>query len=400
MTTLIPLSLSPQYVSDWGTWEALREFLQNMIDRGSSQVEYHSDGVTIRSDGGTLSRQHLLLGNSSKRDDASTIGSYGEGFKLALLVLLRSGKEVSIQNGADRWTPVFCQHPDLQAQCLGIEIEEGVFSEHLDSVIVSVFNLSHTEVEEAQDRYISKEEVKRIAEGCYDNSYYWRDHGRSKLYVGGLFVCELDKGYKLNYNFAPNVLHLDRDRQQVCTFNLSLEATKLIAFSGNTELLAELADEAADDISDYAYVTESSYSGIDVSLSDEISSRATTTFVKKHGEKAYPINNQWDEKRKRIQVNKAIDSGLVPVVIRAGYYKLLNENVTNKDFSKVVAFDLAAEIKQYFEENKQHIRGKARKRLEQIIENYERSEGRVELKPAVQAQVNYDENSFLDDIPF
>ena len=102
MTSKYELPLSTSYVEHWGINEALREFFQNAIDQGNYDYEYDNqiNELTIVNHDSFLDRSTLLLGESSKRDNKSNIGSYGEGYKIATLVLLREGYEVKIENNA------------------------------------------------------------------------------------------------------------------------------------------------------------------------------------------------------------------------------------------------------------------------------------------------------------
>ena len=101
MTRKYELSIATTYVENWGVFEALRELFQNAIDQGD--WEYHYDPVakelSIINHNDTLDTDSLLLGNTSKRNDGSKIGEFGEGYKLAVLALLRDGYEVTFYNG-------------------------------------------------------------------------------------------------------------------------------------------------------------------------------------------------------------------------------------------------------------------------------------------------------------
>lgn len=397
----IYLSLSPDYVSKWGVWEAVRELLQNAIDTKDYQINADRDNfkLSIVSKGGLLEKSTLLLGNSSKRNDNSTIGTYGEGFKLALLVLLREGKKVHLKNGADIWHASFTQHPILDSKCLTINIEENVIENNDDTVIFEIEGIGASEFEDIESKVLDKDFSKN-ALGEYKGSYYW-DKLRSekaKLYVGGLFVCELEDGYELSYNFAPNVLHLDRDRQQVSSFDLSWEATLLISKSDNPELLAELADMGAKDVSDYVDVSSNGYSS--TSVSDKIKEASSRQFVKTHGEKAYPINSSWEEKKKRIQSVKAIDAGMIPVTISNGYYKMIDKSITEKDVSNYSEFNLSSAIRDFYAENKNQLRGKPRKKLEEILEILDLYEGNRALPEEKARLVVKDDEVIDNDIPF
>jgi hypothetical protein len=48
-----------------------------------------------------------LLGTTSKAGNKDAIGSFGEGYKIAMLVLTREEYIVEIDNGEKRWTPEF-----------------------------------------------------------------------------------------------------------------------------------------------------------------------------------------------------------------------------------------------------------------------------------------------------
>ena len=95
-TKVYPLSLTRGYVVSWGLREAVREIIQNALD-SDSDFGYAIDGdtLTVISRYASLSPQTLLLGSSNKGGDISSIGQFGEGYKLALLVLTRDGLPVT-----------------------------------------------------------------------------------------------------------------------------------------------------------------------------------------------------------------------------------------------------------------------------------------------------------------
>ena len=101
----VKLTITPTYVSHWSWWEGARELIQNAIDSGDHDVNFIKDSICIDSYGGKLPIQSLLLGKTSKEDDETKIGKYGEGMKLAFLCLLREGADVTMWNGKDVWKP-------------------------------------------------------------------------------------------------------------------------------------------------------------------------------------------------------------------------------------------------------------------------------------------------------
>lgn len=396
--SLIHLTISRNYVSTWGIWEAVREIVQNAYDTKTHKINYDFNKMTVNTNSGILDRRNLLLGISSKRDDNDSIGTYGEGFKLALLVLLREGRQVVIKNGNDRWTPVFSYHEQLQDECLAIQIDENVYEDHDGQVTYEIFDLSDEEILDIQEKTLYQFDKNKV-EAYHDKSFCWyKDDNSGKLYVGGLYVCDLDPGYLLSYNFAPNILELDRDRKSVSSFYLSLEGTKMIVLSGNTELISDLADAGSDDVSDFYNVDHSYHSGVTTTIKNDLKSVVTKNFVSKYGLNAYPINANSNEKEKRVQTIKAMDAGLIPVVIRAGYYNMLESSITEQRISSYKSFNVSDEIVKFFEDNKSQLRGKPRRALEQLIEKIELYEGKRELPKEVVEKVVIDKE--LDDIPF
>ena len=74
------ITLSPNYVNNWGIKEAIREILQNAIDSDKNgnemSVEYdrNNQELKISSKGASLSAKDLILGCSSKEEQDGMIG--------------------------------------------------------------------------------------------------------------------------------------------------------------------------------------------------------------------------------------------------------------------------------------------------------------------------------------
>ncbi|MEV4708208.1 ATP-binding protein [Actinoplanes sp. NPDC049316] len=95
-TTAMPASvdtlaypISPEYVKSWTPVRALCELIANALDEDPGAHVGWADGVlTISDDGPGIPEEGLVLGYSTKTD--AQIGQFGEGKKLACLVLARS----------------------------------------------------------------------------------------------------------------------------------------------------------------------------------------------------------------------------------------------------------------------------------------------------------------------
>ena len=104
MTKRFELGLAKDYISDWTVSNAIREFMQNAIDQANGRpdnaysVEYNEDlqELRIANKASVLEKSTLLLGTTTKGVD--DIGGFGEGYKLACLVMLRNGIKVSFEN--------------------------------------------------------------------------------------------------------------------------------------------------------------------------------------------------------------------------------------------------------------------------------------------------------------
>lgn len=352
----IHLPISTNYVNHWGFWDATREILQNAIDTKDFKVtKMESSGILkIESYAGKLDLASLMLGESSKRDDTSTIGKFGEGYKLALLVLCREGYEVLIKNGHDCWRVKIEKHPQMGVECLAIEIIEGTYSDEDDDAVSFIINgLESQHFNLIRDNFIDPNDVdpgftyglEVIAEN--KGSYCLEIPAAKKVFVGGLFVCDLGTGYHYSYNFSPDVLPLDRDRNKVESFYLQKEATSILANSGNIEILIELASQKAKDVSDYYTVAESRGSfGSSEGYEKATVDIAIKAFVKSNGDKAYPINESETQERIKLTSERCVDVGLVPVLVKPLLFDILKieykdklgvQNITGKISDAIIA---------------------------------------------------------------
>tara|TARA_R110000851_G_scaffold162557_1_gene306411 strand:- start:2182 stop:3372 length:1191 start_codon:yes stop_codon:yes gene_type:complete len=375
----IHLPISSNYVEHWGMWEAVREVLQNAIDtQDFSVVEMRYNSVLkVLSRGGSLDLSSLMLGESSKRDDSGSIGKYGEGYKLALLVFCRSGYEVIINNGRDNWRPAIEKHPQLEVDCLTINVFKDANPEADENeVAFTITGLTHADFDALNENYldlvdVGGDDIEIIAE--HEGSYCFTDEyaEHNKVFVGGLFVCNLSDEYRYSYNFAPDKLELDRDRGTVDSFYLEKEVTQLFSDSGNVELLIEMATANCKDVSKYYTIKEVSRGGYHsggakVGYNERTLSIALDGFKKKHGDNAYAIGP--DESNQSAIMERCVKLGFIPVQT----HKVLFD-IIKGEFKGMLKIDklkgsISSELEKFVEINKRQIRNRALKRLTSLID--------------------------------
>ena len=227
------LSMTPDYVLSWGIWEAVRELLQNAIDQhtedAQSDVVFEYDPseqrLTVGATNCTLEPKTLLLGASTKACNRQAIGQFGEGYKLALLVLARASYEVIVRNGAEVWKPAFEFSDEYRSSVLTVSRYKA--EEPTDGVFFDIRDVSQDDYAKVTERYIPGVPLNRIL---------YEDHLRKRVFVSGLFVCEVEE-LEYGYNFGPDRLLLDRDRGMASHWDISYEASRLWDQSGDDEAL-------------------------------------------------------------------------------------------------------------------------------------------------------------------
>ena len=302
----VELSLCKDYVSHWSEWEAVREILQNAIDNGAYTALTHSNALRIKSYDTKLPLESLLLGKSSKAGDDSQIGKFGEGYKLALLILCTMGYKVKIINANEIWVPRLATSAVFGVETLHIDIVEG--SKDSKDLIFIIEGLT---LEQFSSQF--KPDMP-IGVPVSDNP--------GDIYVSGLFVGN-QKGFQYSYNLSPSQLQLDRDRRMVPYYDLAFQTsliwTGLLDTRGDTVL--DLMEKKAPDV-EYVEYHAQRKSVAATSIYGSYSSRYGS---------AIPVSNQ-DE------INRAVAAGvkfqLVPAGLKNILWKLVGYVIPSKGTPK------------------------------------------------------------------
>ena len=247
------LPISPNYVSNWGIKEAIREILQNAIDSDKcghpKEILYSPDAsvLTIINKGAMLPLSSLVLGCSSKSDVDGMIGKFGEGYKLALVVLLRKGLSINIINRCEEWEPSFRYSDNFGTQVLNIDVKPLPDNADCNDVVFAISGIGEDLYKELLLLFpCIDDNYGNIVES--ENGYILLDDKfKGKMYVEGLFV-QTDNNFKYGYNFNSNVVCLDRDRKAINYYELKkLTAASIVtAEKCCPELFKAISDSYTD----------------------------------------------------------------------------------------------------------------------------------------------------------
>ena len=276
-----PLSLSPDYCSDWTAADSFREIVQNCLDSKADfhySYDEHTETLTLTSLDTYLPASTLLLGNTSKRNELDSVGGYGEGYKIALLVLTRLGFEVVIKNGCKLWTPKYEYSDMFNSTALVIHEEDyGDSNDDLSFIVNGVDQDLWDEV--VNNCTYLQEDLGEVLEGS--TGRILKDKP-GQLFVGGLFVNNTN--LSCGYDFNPDVLKLNRDRKTVDSWDLEMHTARLWLDCGANDEVAEMLHNRVLDVSKTEYLT----------LPYEVSRACLSRFNSEYGDK-YVVDCQSDK---------------------------------------------------------------------------------------------------------
>lgn len=302
MVSKYELTISTGYVPDWGIVEAMREIFQNALDNEISNPEnvmgWSFEDGTIRVSNKTskLKVESLLLGCSTKTNDKNTIGKWGEGYKIAFMVLLRNNKKIKVYNYGARevWDVKLVKSKRYNGQLITTVFvdKEPVWRKIPEAdLIIEVSGITDDEYKMIQQKnlHLREDTVKNF--NCKDiGSILLDESERGNIYVKGLYITNLDR-LVYGYNFEPSVIDLDRDRRMINAFDIQWQSSRLWIKAGQTseELLNKALDLIENNEFDTSYV--SNISAFDSrKLADGVAKR----FYSKYGDNAVPVTNNHD----------------------------------------------------------------------------------------------------------
>ena len=271
------LSLDINYVSDWDAQAAIRELFQNAIDPGNWTYRINQDKLTIISHNAELPKATLLLGHSVKA--SGSIGKFGEGYKLAMLVLTRLGYKCKIYTPTEVWIPKLINSRTYGTKQLVFDTEPNT-CEYDQSLAFEVIGLTQDDIGLLYERNLHLD--PKIAWQSTSKGIILNDRP-GQIFIGGLYVATLED-FKYGYNFKSEVISLDRDRRIVRDFDVAWLTAQMWKETTEYDIVNKLIIEKAPDIKDLTY--------FQYNLEAGFADTAANAFIVEYGKDALPVASQ------------------------------------------------------------------------------------------------------------
>lgn len=318
------LTLTPDYVSDWAFADAVRELIQNGTDQeileATNQFSLSYDGkskkLTLRNAKSKLNINTLLLGRSTKAKNDDTVGQFGEGYKIAALVLNRLGKIFTIYNNEKNeiWNSHFKNSSKWKERILAFYISKNDANETGLNIVIG--NIEREEYNSLYDVWLGLDTYKKITT-TYGEILTEEAH-KGEIYVNGLRVgCNVKMEY--GYNFKPRYIKLERDRKTCDTWNAQVITAKMISeamVNGDIEMevVRKMIERDSNDVYNMDTFTVDN---------KEVKAMLIEAFDNQNAPLSVPVSTQDEIKKVRAY-------GGNPVVVPTRVASLLKEETKNR----------------------------------------------------------------------
>lgn len=333
--------MTREYRKEWGVVEAVRELVQNCIDNKDCTHTFELKGskLTISTNSFILPISTFALGESQNKTDSS-IGGFGEGFKLALLVLEREGCNPSVTFGNNYALPRFEWDALLERDVFTIVLTEGG-----DETTSTVFTLDFPEslVEELKKKVtvFSDTPLKQSVDGVQ-----LLPDRAGQIFVNGLFVCE-EEAFHYGYNFSAENIKLGCDRQIANSLGLAWETSRYWANNVEPEAVLQMMTDGKLDVQDIHYhITKSGAIAI------------TKAFQERYG------NVTIKSMGSTLPYGMSVGGSMYNTLRKSELIKVANPHEERGTPYRTLI--------EYMEANKKHMRRCAKKNLQQLIDNSKR----------------------------
>lgn len=339
------LSISADYVPDWGTTEAMREFFQNAIDEetrdSSNKMFFEYDAaeqiVRIGNKHSDLDIKTLLFGVTTKKEDREMIGNHGEGYKIATVVLLRLGKTVVFKNYCRKeiWRPRLVKSRKYDGILVPTFFVEQTaiwkdVPEH--SLTIEIGGITPEEYQSMKIANLHLQEKVRERETIYGGIIEGETYA-GKVFVSGLFICN-EPGLEVGINFKPRVVRIERDRSMVNSFDIGWYAARMIEELKDKELTKR-------SLGCYTGTYIQAYR-----IPNEVKNEVAADFINQYGAKAVPVSNQNDIESMKKRGYKAVivSESKKNVIMESEYYADVRDALKAEEESARPIYDRFCEF--------------------------------------------------------
>jgi hypothetical protein len=284
--------ITPGYVPKWGTFECLREFLQNAKDEEDQhhhkmEVKYHKGWLRISNHGASIDRKALLLGESSKAKRADLRGQYGEGLDLAMLAGVRAGYEIRVYTCTEVWTPKIERVERFDSELLVIRTRTRKTSGNGVEARVKLPLEDWLEARQLFRFLVSGEEEDQIE--VTGGTILFHPDRKGQIFAKGIYVTTLPS---LAYGYDLLDVKLDRDRQMVDIWDLRWDLAAMLK-EGVAKHPKKLSAPVYGMLRDK---TEESH-GMEYAAAGEFVDTMAAQFTQEHGKDAVPVDSMGESQQ-------------------------------------------------------------------------------------------------------
>ena len=332
--------------------------------------DYANNVLTIKNKKSKLTPKSLLLGASSKEGKEDLIGEHGEGYKVATVVLERNGVKVRIYNNEAKevWDSKVVNSRRYGEDVVVFDIEKKIFQNDCDLVIEldGITPEMYDEIVKSNlhlqgDVGKTKESQEGYGRILLDSRY------KGEIYVEGLYVCTKES-LEWGYDFAANMVKLDRDRGLIDSFDLLFTVAKLVRSLGDERFISENIR-----LYDLTYIASYMYKGSDLAI--KTSNNVYENFKQEYGEDAIPTSTS-------AEFNRYVDMGAKPIMVDRQVKEVIN--IVERDFTKGIKLsDVDREFQEWLTKVEQFL---PQYLAEEILGIWKRKGGYHDADEKVQAE--------------
>lgn len=210
------------YGSNWTIQDAIREIISNALDTDTDiDISVENNRAFIKDKGTGLKRKNLLFGVTKKTNSDTTIGSFGEGLKMAALVFARSKRDFKVSTVGFDFIVKLEKDKEFEADVLVLYIKSN---ERTEGTTVS-FKSSASEIESAKNLFLRfNDTFVELENGIFKPA--------GKIFINGACVTNINSLFSYNLTGEDAKLLLERDRKNIDSYGTKFKVSALI---GNTK---------------------------------------------------------------------------------------------------------------------------------------------------------------------